>query len=86
MPDPTCLRWHDLLLSTHNRGQIYNDFLIDKNLLTQHLINCLGCIGLITAISPQIQSDLTSSPMTDEEFSKAIRELWKLARQKGKIP
>lgn len=85
MANPTCERWKDLLRNQNNRGQIYNDFLVDRVMLTEHLSNCQKCQNRIAALKPDIDI-IPDDSMTDQEFSLAIRELWNLARQKNQTP
>ncbi len=87
MANHWCNLWKSLLHDKLNRGQIYNDFLIDKLQLTNHLTGtkdlegCQKCQQLIIDLGLPSSDMIPNNDMTTEEFSKAIRELWALANK-----
>ncbi len=87
MTDRLCDLWKSLFQDQANRGKIYSDFIKYQRSLGRHINLCKDCRKLITdAQQPQggIIPDFLS--MTEQEFSKSIRELWNLARQKNQTP
>ncbi len=83
MANPHCLRWQELLKHPGNDNPAFSDLVVDRSVLTTHLLGCVDCQILFMKISPP--SDLIPNErMTYDEFSHAIRELWKLTRPKKK--
>lgn len=91
MADYLCVHWQSLLQDIGNpeqkyNGQIFNDFLVSKLVLIQHLDACKQCQQLIIELQLPNNDLVPNVSMTDREFSKAIRDLWKLAKQKNRKP
>lgn len=86
MVKPTgCARWKVLFEDTANRGKIYDDFLADRYLLTDHLYYCEDCQKLTYALDPD-PDIMPDNSITDEEFAQSIRELYRLYKEKNQIP
>lgn len=74
-----CDLWYSLLHDSGNRGKIYNDFMVDKMAVIEHINNCNECRQMIVDVLPP-KTDLPDfSSMDNKQFSTAIRELWKLS-------
>jgi len=84
MASVNCRLWTDLLNGEFNRGQIYNDFLTERQALVEHLKICISCGFMIAAVSPSRRVPNFES-MTADQFAKIIRQLYKLAQTKRGI-
>jgi hypothetical protein len=81
MSSLNCLRWKSLFEHSDDPIQIYNDFLVDRSVLIEHLNNCIHYQDIFMKIAPK-NDIIPNSSMTVDEFSKAIRELREFAKQK----
>lgn len=62
-----------------HKGQILNNFLVDKPAAIEHLLGCVHCQQLYIAIDPP-KGMMPRNTMNDEEFKTVIQDLWDLAR------
>ncbi len=83
MPDPKCTQWKKLLTYPGNDDPAFGDFAVDRGTLTRHLLGCIDCQNLIRVL-PATADIIPDEQMNYDEFSHAIRELWKLTRPKKK--
>ena len=77
-----CSLWKSLLNDSSNRRRIYNDFMVDKMAIIEHLNYCQECRKMIIDVLPPDTSPPDFSSMDDEQFAKTIRELRRLSRRK----
>ncbi|TSC85067.1 MAG: hypothetical protein G01um101413_451 [Parcubacteria group bacterium Gr01-1014_13] len=82
MTKTPCELWFDLFCGdSRYTSKLFNDFLTYRSTLTRHLKRCEKCRNIFIQFNVRA-SIIPNSNMNDQEFSKAIREIWKFARKK----
>ncbi len=76
-----CERWKALFEDTTNRGQIYDEFLADRYLLTDHFYYCDDCQKLVYALNPD-PDIMPDNCISDQDFADSIRKLYGLYKNK----